>query len=171
MLCHALNWILCKAANLSQRPVRGKATSDGGAQRLGNDVEHDSSALPVLTGWALIFDLKIFWAMCLCKQSSTVFLTNHLKLDHEDLSCMWEQLRACVWCTVVVKAFGSGVGASGPESVSLLWRRDTWCGGATWSRRPLSALYDGISMLKLSAAPQEFGVAQRQSVHWHMLFF
>ena len=32
---------------------------------------------PALTGRASIFDLKIFWAICVCKQSSTVLLTNH----------------------------------------------------------------------------------------------
>ena len=46
---HVPNWILCKAADLNRRPVREKgvysynstATSDGGAQKLGNDVWHD----------------------------------------------------------------------------------------------------------------------------------
>ena len=32
---------------------------------------------PAMTGPASIFDLKIFWAICLCRQSSTVSLTNH----------------------------------------------------------------------------------------------
>ena len=35
---------------------------------------------------ALILDFKIFWAICLCKQSSIVLLPNHPLLDLEDLS-------------------------------------------------------------------------------------
>ena len=31
------------------------------------------------------FNLKIFWAICLCKQSSAVLLTNHPKLDLKDV--------------------------------------------------------------------------------------
>ena len=41
---------------------------------------------PLLTRRTSIFDLKIFWAVCLCKQSSAVFLTNHPLLNLEDLS-------------------------------------------------------------------------------------
>ena len=71
------------------------ATSDGGAQKLGNDVRKDSesiatkfAAIPVanemrshvvtsLDRKFFKIDLKVFWAFCLCKQSSTVLLTNH----------------------------------------------------------------------------------------------
>ena len=41
---------------------------------------------PALTGWASIFDLKIFGAICLSKHSYTVLLTKRPELDLEDLS-------------------------------------------------------------------------------------
>ena len=81
------------------------------AQMLGNDVRRDSESIatkvccqighkwnemfegrvvtsvaPAMTGLPSIFDLKIFWAICLCKHSTTVLLTNHPWLDFEDLS-------------------------------------------------------------------------------------
>ena len=75
--------------------LNSTATSDGGAQKLGNDVRKDSesiatkfAAIPVanemrshvvtsLDRKFFKIDLKVFWAFCLCKQSSTVLLTNH----------------------------------------------------------------------------------------------
>ena len=79
------------------------ATSDGGAQKLGSDVWHDSESIATKVSsqigrkWNAMFESHIvtivdrtsfnfrfedfFWAICLCKQSSTVFysvlLTNH----------------------------------------------------------------------------------------------
>ena len=41
---------------------------------------------PGLAGRASIFDLKIFWAICHRKHSTTVLLTNHPKPDLQDLS-------------------------------------------------------------------------------------
>ena len=89
------------------------ATTDGGAQMLGNNVwnDYESIATNVCSQigrrlrsqmkcyvwkpcrdqhWqielaASIFDLKIFWAIFLCKQSSTVLLTNHPYLVFKDL--------------------------------------------------------------------------------------
>ena len=83
------------------------ATSDGGAQKLGNDVRRNSELIStkvcsqigrkwnamfethVVTSvdrTTSIFNLKIFLAVCLCKHLSTVLLTNHPKHDLEDLS-------------------------------------------------------------------------------------
>ena len=88
--------------------LNSSATSDGDAQKLGNYVRRDSESIatkvqpnrsqmkcyvwkpcsdPAMTGRGLIFDLKVFLAICLCKHSSTVLLTNHKKS-----SCRWRNM-------------------------------------------------------------------------------
>ena len=85
------------------------ATSDGCVQKLRNDVWHDSESIAIKVcsqigrHWKVIFENHVvtgvnrtsfkfwfedFWAICLCKQSSTLLLTNHPWLDLEDLSLM-----------------------------------------------------------------------------------
>ena len=74
------------------------ATSDGGAQKLGNDVRRNSESIAtkvcsqICRKWNAMFESHVvtsvdrtsfdfrfedFLAICLCKQSSTVLLTNH----------------------------------------------------------------------------------------------
>ena len=101
-----------RKGSLLRFKLKSTATSKGLAQKLGIDVRRDSESIATkvhsqisckwnavfesqmqwpglthnLTGQASIFNLKIFWAICLCKQLSTVLLINHQLLDLRDLS-------------------------------------------------------------------------------------
>ena len=88
--------------------LNSTATSDGCAQNLGNDVRRDSESIAtkvcsqISSKWngmcashvvtsldrtGFDFNLKICWAICLCKQSSsTTLLTNHPQLNLKNLS-------------------------------------------------------------------------------------